>query len=255
MDPVRWLCFLACAGFAEVVGAMAGFGAATVLTPLAMLFLNAKTALAVVAAFHLFGTCSRLLFFGRHIRWSTWAQFGLTGVVCSFLGAHVAARLSPAAVELLFGSFLLLYVAGDLLLPGRLRLPAAPLTLVSGGAVSGVVAGLLGTGGAIRAACLLAFGLPQVVYLGTSAAIALVVDATRLPVYVAEGLIPSSLGPVLVSLAPVAFAGAWMGQRLVRRLPAAGFHRFVLVLLALMGLKLAVTGWHRLAVPGGRGAW
>ncbi|OGX29135.1 MAG: hypothetical protein A3B78_02845 [Omnitrophica WOR_2 bacterium RIFCSPHIGHO2_02_FULL_67_20] len=246
-----WAAFLVCAGLAEAIGAMAGFGAATVFTPLAMLFLDAKVAIAVVAVFHLFGTCSRLLFFGRHIHWRTWAQFGLTGVVCSFLGAHIAARLPSAAVEVLFGGFLLLYVAGDLLLPGRLRLPAAPLTLMGGGAISGVVAGLLGTGGAVRAVCLLAFGLPQPAYLGTSAALALIVDATRLPVYLAEGLIPPAMGPVLVSLAPVAFAGAWIGQRLVRRLSVAGFHRFVLILLALIGLKLAVTGWHRLLVPGG----
>lgn len=247
MDPARWLLFLACAGFAEVIGTMAGFGAATVLTPLAMLFMDAKAAIAVVAAFHLFGNLSRLLFFGRHVRWSTWAQFGLTGILCSFLGARVAARLPAAALELLFGGFLLLYVAGDVLLPGRLRLPATPATLVGGGAVSGLVAGLLGTGGAVRSACLLAFGLPQTVYLGTSAALAIAVDATRLPVYLVEGLIPSAMAPVVASLVPVALAGAWVGQRLVRRMSAAGFHRFVLAMLGLMGLRLAVGGWQHLS--------
>ena len=251
MTPSHWLAFLACAGIAEVIGAMAGFGAATILTPAAMFFLDAKTAIAVVAVFHLFGTGSRLLFFGRHIHWSTWAQFGLTGILCSFLGARITAHLSSAALQLLFGGFLLLYVAAGVWLPGRLRLPATPATLVGGGAVSGLVAGLLGTGGAVRSACLLAYGLPQAVYLGTSAAIALIVDATRLPVYLAEGLLPTALGPVLLSLVPVAFAGAWAGQRLVRRLSAAGFHRFVLVVLALMGVRLALTGWQQLNAAAG----
>lgn len=250
MPAGEWLLFLACAAAAEIIGAIAGFGAATVLTPLALLFMDAKSAVAVVAVFHVFGTASRLVFFGRHIDWRIWAQFSLTGIAASFAGAHVAARLSTGTMELLLGMFLLLYVAADTLLPGRLRLPATPATLAGGGLATGFVAGLIGTGGAIRSACLLAFGLPQAVYLGTSAALALTVDATRLPVYISEGLIPTHMIPVLWSLLPVAFAGAWLGQRLVRRISAAGFHRFVLAMLALMGMKLAWDGWRALAANG-----
>ena len=94
--------------------------------------------------------------------------------------------------------------------------------------------------------CLLAFGLPKEVYIGTSAAIALVVDATRLPVYLASGFIPQHFIPVLISLMVVAFIGAWIGQRLVRRVSAVIFRRLVMVMLAVMGVKMAVEGWHGL---------
>lgn len=40
---------------------------------------------------------------------------------------------------------------------------------------------------------------------------------------------------------------AWVGRRLVSRISAAAFRRFVLVMLLLMGLKLVVDGWHGLA--------
>jgi uncharacterized membrane protein YfcA len=250
MGPGEWVAFLACAAAAEVVGAMAGFGAATVFTPLAMLFLDARTAIAVVAVFHLFGTASRCVFYRKSVQWKLWLLFGLTGMLGSVLGASVAVRLPPAVLEALFGGFLLVYVAVDLAYPGRLRLSPAPHTLAIGGAVSGVIAGLLGTGGPVRAVCLLAFGLPQAAYLGTSAALAFTVDATRLPVYIANGLLPPSLGPVLLTLAPVAFTGAWIGQRLVRRFSATGFHRFVLAVLAVMGAKLLVSGWHELVLSG-----
>jgi len=62
MDLPDWALFLACAFGAEVIGTMAGFGAATILTPVAALFMDIKTAIAVVAAFHLFGNASRLYF-------------------------------------------------------------------------------------------------------------------------------------------------------------------------------------------------
>ena len=246
MEPVAWLTFLTGALLAEVIGTMAGFGAATVLTPIAACFMDVKTAIAVVACFHLFGNASRLVFFGRHIHWKTWAQFGLTGILLSFLGAGVTARLSPAAVKLLFGLFLLAYVGVSIGATGPMRLPSRVAMLVGGGAVSGFIAGLIGTGGAIRSVCLLAFGLPKEAYLGTSAAIALVVDATRLPVYLVEHFLPARMVPVLASLVGAAFCGAWLGQRLIRRVSAPAFRRFVLVMLGLMGGKLLVEGWHGL---------
>ena len=241
-----WPLFLLCAWVAEVIGTMAGFGAATILTPVAILFMDVKTAIAVVACFHLFGNASRLTFFWRHVDRKTWLQFGLTGVLCSLVGAGLTASLPSAAVKLLFGIFLLSYVGLSCLLPSGLRLPATPWTLIGGGAGSGFVAGLIGTGGAIRSACLLAFGLPRDAYLGTSAAIALVVDATRLPVYLAEQFIPWRMLPAVASLILVAFAGAWVGQRLIRRASPAIFRGVILAMLTLIGLKLCVDGWRGL---------
>ena len=244
MEPSVWGLFLTGAFVAEVIGTMAGFGAATVLTPIAACFMDIKTAIAVVACFHLFGNGSRLLFFGRHIHWRTWAQFGITGVLASLAGAAVTAQLPSSMVKLAFGAFLLLYVALSSDSVSRWQLPSKPATLVGGGILSGFVAGLIGTGGAIRSACLLVFGLPKEAYIGTSAAIALMVDATRLPVYVAERFIPARMVPVLASLMAVAFAGAWVGQRLIRRISSAAFRRFVLIMLALMGVKLLVDVWR-----------
>ena len=239
-----WLLFLACAFGAEVLGTMAGFGAATILTPIAILFMDVKTAIALVACFHLFGNASRLSFFWRHVHGKTWVQFGLTGILCSFAGAGLTAHLSSSAVKWLFGVFLLIYVGLSTLLPSGLRFPATAGTLIGGGVASGFVAGLIGTGGAIRSACLLAFGLPRDVYLGTSAAIALVVDATRLPVYLFERFIPWRMLPVVASLVLVAFAGAWTGQRLVRRVSPVVFRRLILAMLTLMAIKLCAEGWH-----------
>ena len=246
MAEGAWVVFLICAFGAEVIGTMAGFGAATILTPIAALFMDVKVAIAIVACFHLFGNISRLMFFGRHIHWKMCAQFGVPGVLCTLAGAAVTAGLSSATVKLAFGLFLLLYVGCSTLMSDRMRLPQHPSTLIGGGVLSGFIAGLIGTGGAVRSACLLAFDLPKEVYIGTSAAIALVVDATRLPVYLAGRFIPGQLVPIIITLIGSAFAGAWLGQRLVRRVSAAAFKRFVLTMLLLMGVKMLLDGWHGL---------
>jgi len=242
MEPGSLGIFLVCAFGAEILGTMAGFGAATVLTPIASFFLAIKTAVAMVACFHLFGNASRLYFFRRHVRWTIVRQFGLTGVLLSFAGAHAATVLPAAAVRALLGAFLISYVGLEASQATSLRMPATTRTLVLGGVASGFIAGLIGTGGAIRSVCLLAFGLSKESYIGTSAVIALLVDATRLPVYLVQRFIPPSLGPVILGLTVVAFCGAWLGQRLVRRVSAKWFKQFVLVMLGLMGIKLLLDG-------------
>ena len=242
-DPGAWVVFLLVAFGAEVIGTVAGFGAATILTPVAALFLDVKTAIAIVAVFHLFGNASRLIFFGRWIHWTAWRLFVASGIVCSFAGAAVAATLSSAVVKLCLGAFLVAYVAASAVSPRPPQLPRRSL-LLAGGASSGFVAGLIGTGGAIRSACLLSFGLSADAYLGTSAAIALLVDATRLPVYVRSGFMSSQLLPLLSVLLVVAFAGSWVGQRVVHRMSPVWFRRGVWTMLTLIGLKLLVDGWR-----------
>ncbi len=235
--------FLAAAFVAEVVGTIAGFGAATILTPIAAIFLDMQTAIAIVTCFHLSGNVSRLWFFGRHVRWNMALSFGVTGVLCSLIGAMLTTHLTSLSIKLLFGLFLLGYVIIEVMVAGRLTLPQTPATLVTGGAVSGFIAGLLGTGGAIRSACLFTFGLPKEAYLGTSALLALLVDGTRLPVYLTGRFLSSTMVPVILALMVVAWLGAWTGQHLIRRVSAPVFRRLVLGLLALMGVKLLVEGW------------
>ena len=240
------LTFLACAFFAEVIGTMAGFGSATVLTPIASWFMAVKTAVAAVACFHLMGSASRSLFFRRQINWPIVWAFGLTGVACAFVGAQVAAQLPAAVVRMLLGAFLVLYVIAEMRRVTTQRVPATTRTLLVGGVVSGLVAGVIGTGGAVRSLCLLAFGLPKEEYLGTSAVIALAVDAARVPVYVAQHFLPATAWPVVLGLIVVAFCGAWTGQRLVRSVSPTAFKRFVLITLFVMGLKLLLDGWRGL---------
>lgn len=240
-----WFWLLAAAFVAEVIGTMAGFGAATLLTPVACLFMDIKTAIALVAIFHLFGNGSRLFFFGRRIDWRVWALFGVTGIALSFAGATAASNLSSNAIKLALGVFLVVYVLYSWTGDQRWQLPRKPATLLTGGAASGFIAGLIGTGGAIRSACLLAFQLPKEIYIGTSAAIALVVDATRVPVYLREGFVPQSMAGLVAAFLPVAFTGSWVGRYLVRRVSAEGFRYFVLAVLALMGVKFIVDGFWR----------
>ncbi len=48
---------------AELIGTMAGFGSSTIFLPLALFFVDFKTAIVLVVIFHLFGNIGRIIFF------------------------------------------------------------------------------------------------------------------------------------------------------------------------------------------------
>jgi uncharacterized membrane protein YfcA len=59
LDPASLLFFLI-AFISEVIGAVAGFGSSTIFLPLALFFVDFKTALILVAISHLIGTIGRI---------------------------------------------------------------------------------------------------------------------------------------------------------------------------------------------------
>lgn len=220
---------------------MAGFGAATVMTPVAAHFMDMRTAVAVVAFFHICGNASRVALFWRHVDWGLFARFGLASVFFALGGAWLSGRIPSAALRAVFGFFLTAYAL--LRLSGRaLSLPARPATAAWGGVLSGFVSGLIGSGGPVRSAFLMAFGQSKERYLATSAMIALAIDSLRFPVYVAQGFLTRDMWGPLVALALIANLGARVGKNLVARIPQERFTLFVIWVLLLMGIKMLWDG-------------
>src|SRR5688500_15573562 len=74
---------------AEIIGIMAGFGSSTIFLPLALLFVDFKTAIILVAIFHLFGNLSRIIFFRQGFDKRIILQFGVPSILFSLLGAFL----------------------------------------------------------------------------------------------------------------------------------------------------------------------
>ena len=111
------------------------------------------------------------------------------------------------------------------------------------GALSGALGGLVGNQGGIRTAAMLGFEVPKESFVATSAAIALVVDGARLPVYLAtqwRGI--AALWPILILLTAAVVVGTLLGTRLLTRLPQQTFRRLLGVLLVILGLYMMFGG-------------
>lgn len=129
---------------------MAGFGSSTIYLPFASYFIDFKTALVLIAIFHLFGNISRIAFFRHGIDRRVLLLFGVPSFLLSLLGATLVGDLSQTLLKLILGVFLISLSVTFLVKP-KLAFPSDTKSLILGGGISGFSVGLIGTGGALRA--------------------------------------------------------------------------------------------------------
>jgi uncharacterized membrane protein YfcA len=107
-----------------------------------------------------------------------------------------------------------------------------------GGVLSGFFGGLSGNQGALRTVFLLRCGLSKESFIGTGIVIACLVDFSRLLVY-RESFLASPVaaeGFLLAAAIAAAFSGAFLGNRLLKKVTM----RFIQILVALILFAIAV---------------
>jgi len=230
--------FLCAAYVAAVIATIAGFGSSTVLIPVAMFFMDLKTAIFFVACFHLFNNLFKIRLFFTKIDFKLFWIFGAPSVLFAFLGARFITVLPVELLTKVLAIFLILFSCVSFLKP-NIKIRQSPFNALLGGSVSGFLAGLIGMGGAIRSMFLLAFRLPKEMYIATAALIAFVIDLTRIPTYILTGVVHDhayySLLPMLII---VAYVGVRSGKRLLGKIDQEFFRQIVLGTLFLVGLRL-----------------
>jgi uncharacterized membrane protein YfcA len=233
--------FFISAAVAEIVGTTAGFGSSTIFLPFALLFVDFKTAIILVAIFHLFGNIGRLTFFRQGFDKRIILQFGVPSVLLSLLGAFLIGLLPQPILKLILGIFLVATSATFLVRPG-LQFPANAATFVAGGSVTGFITALVGTGGALRATILHGFNIEKVKYIATAATIALATDVTRIPVYISQGFLTEQYYIYLPVLFGIALAGSYIGRKIVKRIDQDKFRKVVLFAILFVSIKFIVDG-------------
>lgn len=233
--------FFISALIAEIIGTMAGFGSSTIFLPLAMQFVDFKTAIILVAIFHLFGNLGRITFFRQGFDKRIILQFGVSSVLLSLLGAFLIGVLPQPVLKLILGFFLIVTSVSFLAKPS-LKFPASTGTFIVGGSITGFITALVGTGGALRATILQGFNIEKVKYIATAATIALATDVTRIPVYISQGFLTEKYYLYIPILFGIALAGSFIGRRIVGRINQEFFRKMVLIAIVLVSIKFIVDG-------------
>ncbi len=155
-------------------------------------------------------------------------------------GALLNTWAASRTLELVFGALLIL--AGTSQLTGfanRWRLTGVLAWL--GGAVSGFFGGLVGNQGGIRTAAMLGFEVNKRQFVATTTAVALLVDAARVPVFlVLQTRAIVALLPTIAIATVGVVIGTLYGERLLGRVPERRFRVVVAALLVLLGVSFLV---------------
>lgn len=237
-----------------------GFGLGTLLTPACALFFPVATAVAMTAVVHFANNLFKIGLVGRDADWRTVARFGLPAALAALAGAALLASFAgmaplgsyelvgrqhevtpvKAVVGLLIAGFALLELS-----PRFERLEFAPRWLPLGGALSGFFGGLSGNQGALRSAFLIRAGLTKEAFVGTGAACAVIVDSVRLVVYGAAfqsagwASLQGHEGALVLTATLAAFAGSWIGKRLLKKVSLRFVQLTVAGMMVAIGAGLA----------------
>lgn len=229
------LLFFLIALLSEIVGTVAGFGSSVFFVPLAGFFFDFHQVLALTSILHVSSNAAKLLFFGRYVRLRLLLLLGLPSVAAVIIGAYLSTRLALRFDQLILGLFL---IAFSLLFLGKptIKISATKFNAISAGGAAGFLAGLIGTGGALRGLALAAFDLEKGAFVATSAGIDSGVDFSRMIIYLRSGyLAPNSLVYV-VGLLVIAFVGSYLGKLTLGHIHQKYFRQVVLGFVLLIGL-------------------
>ncbi len=236
MDPFAVIAAVA-AVVAGAIASISGFGIGSVLTPVLSTQLDVRLAIAMVSLPHLAGTFVRFLIVRTRIDRDVLLGFGAASAIGGLVGAALQTVVQSSALAVIFGLLLVFAGIGSLTGFARRMRFSGRRSALAGGALSGLLGGLVGNQGGIRAAALLGFDVEREAFVATATAVALIVDGARIPVYLAtEGAEIASHWPLIALLAVGAVVGTLLGGWTLRRMSDATFRRAVGVLLLVLGV-------------------
>lgn len=231
-----------------------GFGLGTILTPVFVIFFPAEIAIALTGVVHFLNNLFKITLIGKKADKDVLLRFGIPAMLSSFAGAWLLLRITRipslfeyqlwgrdfeiTPVKLIIAILLIIFSILEIA-PSVRRIQFDRSKLALGGLLSGFFGGLTGMQGAIRSAFLIKSGLSKEAYIATGVVIACLVDITRLSVY-ASRLKEIDLNeqmPLLFAATVAAMTGAFLGNKLLKKITL----RFIQVLVAVMLIILSVA--------------
>lgn len=232
-----------------------GFGLGTLLLPAFLLFFPVDISVAMTAVVHLLNNLFKLVLVGRNASWRVVLRFGAPAIVAALGGAtflmivttlpvlasyEMFGRTQDVRADKLVVAVLICVFAVVEVLPAFRNVQLGERYLPLGGVLSGFFGGISGHQGALRAMFLVRAGLSREAYIATGVVIACLVDFTRISVYLqyfAGTGLRENIG-LITAATMSAFAGAYIGNRLVKNIT---MHQIqIVVSILLVGTSLGI---------------
>jgi uncharacterized membrane protein YfcA len=229
------LLFILLALFAEILGTIGGFGSSLFFIPIATLFLDIHSVLGVTALFHVSSNITKIAVFRKGVDKKLILNIGIPAVVFVIIGAYFSKYINAKLIENILAVFLII-TSLTFIIFKNISVKPTKFNSITGGVFSGFIAGLIGTGGAIRGITLAAFNLQTEVFIATSSVIDLGIDLSRSVVYSLNGFVHKDDLYLIPILLVVSILGTLIGQQILKKIKANQFKSIVLFLILITGL-------------------
>jgi uncharacterized membrane protein YfcA len=233
-----------------------GFGLGTILVPVFALFFPVELAIALTAVVHFLNNLFKLYLLGKHADPKIVIVFGIPSLIAAFAGAFLLTFIAGSSpvftydisghsffvtpIKLIIGILLVFFALFDLV-PKLANLEFDSQYLVAGGLLSGFFGGLSGFQGALRSAFLIKTDLTKEAFIATGVVIACMVDVSRLLVYSGGQIFGNKEMidyPLIILATLSAFSGAYIGNKLIKKITIKTLQYCVGIMLILFGLLL-----------------
>lgn len=225
---------------AALLSGAAGFGGSLLLLPIATACVGAEMAVPILTIAQLMGNIARMSTGWKQIAWKSVALFSVTSLPLAALGAFGFSLLPKDIVTRCIGAALILLVIIKLLCCKDL--PRSKATLLIGGALTGGLSGLCGSGGPIGAAVFLSLDLSPVAYIASEAATATAMHILKTIIY--SKLTGMDLNACLIglSMGVCMIIGTYAAKHFIRNIEKGKFRKYVSILLTVVGIYMLFTG-------------
>ncbi len=235
MPPDKIYAFITSAFVAEILGTVGGFGSSLFFVPIAAYFLDFHSVLGITALFHVSSNLTKIALFRHGFDKNIILWVGIPAVVFVVIGAYLSQFANTDVLEKILGVFLIV-ISVFFFLNRNMKIEPSRRNSLLGGVFSGLAAGLLGTGGAIRGLTLASYQLRIEVFIATSAIIDLAIDASRAVVYTSNGYVHKHDLYLIPLLLVVSILGTLIGKKILSKISEDKFKMIVLGMIFLTGV-------------------
>jgi uncharacterized membrane protein YfcA len=238
--------------FGATLTFFSGFGLGTLMLPVFSLFFPLPLAIGATAIVHFSNNIFKFGMLYRHIHVQTLIRFGIPALIAALGGSlllgwigkmpvihnyHLGSHECQISVMKLVLGCLMIFFAWFDLDPRFSNWQMDKKWMPLGGVLSGFFGGISGHQGAFRSAFLTKTDLTKDQFLGTSNAIALIIDVSRISVYSASLNFTqlSGIKGVLLTGIVFAFIGTYFGKKMIQKTTLNGIKRVVGICLLVLG--------------------
>ena len=236
MEPLLVVISMLITLLAAALTVPAGFGLATMLTPVVLFWLPPHEAIAVVAIIHGAHNAWKLKLLRTSVDFNAVKRYGWALIVGAIIGAMLHSYIPSNPLLMIVGlALIILPILSATEKWTNIRLPDSEDRI--GGFGSGFFGGLTGHQGALRAMFLQRRLPDKVAYAATASVLALAVDLTRIPIYlVFEGTAILDEYILIPSLVISAILGVYLGKLWLTKWKQSNIRIGILVAIVASGV-------------------